>query len=199
MRCTIISAVNPSFKLYRLQQIDNQLDKVRERLSEIEQLLATDEIVREAQQGSDTAKQAKVEAQLDLRRAEEEVKARQDKLKQNQDNLYGGKVTNPKELQDLQAEAEAFTRHLHEAEDAQLEVMATLEEKGSAVEIAEKALEEARAQRGIESQALGVEQNELQEEFCSLGIRIEKQRSMELTIPLYLPIRTCVKANMGWL
>jgi hypothetical protein len=67
------------------------------------------------------------DAQKNLRIAEELVQAQNNKIELNQAALYGGKVRNPKELQDLQNESAALKRHLAVLEDQQLESMLALE------------------------------------------------------------------------
>ncbi|MCL5428670.1 MAG: C4-type zinc ribbon domain-containing protein [Chloroflexi bacterium] len=169
--------MSSAFKLFRLQQVDSQLDQVRSRLAEIGRLLADDEVVKQAQAALQEAQTAMEAAQKELVRAEEEVKSLQAKLKENQDTLYGGKVRNPKELQDLQLEAESLTRHLRSLEDTQLEKMVALEERQSAVRDTAEALEGTRAQRAVEHRALGSEQNKL----ASEAERLEEERSADLS------------------
>jgi predicted nucleic acid-binding Zn-ribbon protein len=156
--------MNRSFKLFRLQQIDNQLDEVRGRLAEIERLLAEDQILSEARQAADSAGEAEAAAQKDLRRADEDAKVQQTKLEQNQTSLYGGKVTNAKELQDLQMEAESLKKHLSGLEEVQLEKMMAHEESQSYLNKAKENLEAIKAQRGIENQTLHSEESKLQTE-----------------------------------
>ncbi len=156
--------MNRSFKLFRLQQIDTQLDEARGRLAEIDQLLAEDQILHEARQAADTAAELEAAAQKVLRRADEDAKAQQTKLEQNQNSLYGGKVTNAKELQDLQMEAESLKKHLSGLEEIQLEKMMAYEETQSGVKKAQENLEAVRAQREIENRTLHSEQTKLQTE-----------------------------------
>jgi predicted nucleic acid-binding Zn-ribbon protein len=156
--------MNRSFKLFRLQQIDNQLDEVRGRLAEIERLLVEDQILSEARQAADRAGEAEATAQKDLRRADEDAKAQQTKLEQNQTSLYGGKVTNAKELQDLQMEAESLKKHLSGLEEIQLEKMMVYEESQSYLNKAKENLEAVRAQRAVENQALHSEQAKVETE-----------------------------------
>jgi hypothetical protein len=165
------------FKLFRLQQVDSQLDQVRSRLNEIERLLADNEVITTANNVLQDAKKAQETAQRELSKAEDEVKAVQAKLKENQDTLYGGKVKNPKELQDLQMEADSHKRHISSLEEIELEKMVALEEEQSAVESAEKALEAALAQQGVEQRTLGSEQNKLSAEAA----RLEEERSADLS------------------
>ena len=102
---------------------------------------------------------------------EEEVREQQIKIEQNQSRLYSGKVTNPKELQDLQAEAEAFKRQLSLHENRQLEKMMALEERQSLESEAGKALHVVQVYRENEHGDLSKEQAILLE---------EKNRSSEI-------------------
>lgn len=169
--------MSSAFKLFRLQQVDSQLDQVKARLAEIERLLAEDEVIKQAEITLQVAQKAREVAQKELARSEEEVKSLQAKLKQNQDTLYGGKVRNPKELQDLQMEADSLSRHVHALEDTELEKMVALEERQSAVQVAEDSLEAARAQRAVENRTLGSEQSKLDAEVG----RLEEERSADLS------------------
>ncbi len=156
--------MNQTFKLFRLQQVDSQLDKLKERLAEIEHLLSDDNVVREAKEAMAAAQSAVEAARRELQYSEEEAKAQQQKLKENQDSLYGGKVRNPKELQDLQLEADVLSRHLHDTEDKELGLMEALEERQAALQKAQENLEAVLAQRAVELRTLGSEQGELKTE-----------------------------------
>ena len=130
-----------SFKLYRLQQIDSQLDQKRNRLREIEAALAENEAVRRAMQRLKTADEHLERERKQLRRAEEEVQALRVKIEQTESTLYGGSVRNPKELQDLQNESAALRRYLTVLEDRQLEEMLAVEEAEEQHTLAAEALE----------------------------------------------------------
>lgn len=168
--------MSSAFKLFRLQQVDSQLDQVKSRLSEIERLLADDEVINEANKTLENAKKTRDLAQKEVTKSEDEVKAWQAKLKENQDNLYGGKVRNPKELQDLQLEADSLSRHLQTLEETELEKMVALEANQASIDEAQKALEAALAQQGVEQRTLGSEQNKLSAE----AQRLEEERSADL-------------------
>ncbi len=165
--------MNRSFKLFRLQQVDSQLDELQARLTAIEKALAEGEVVNEAKQAEEQAKTATQLTQHAVRSAEEEVKAQQQHIQHNQASLYSGKVTNPKELQDLQKEAEALTRRLNELENVELEKMIALEEAQAALKKAEENLESVLAQRGVEQRTLGSEQNN----FITEQARLQGERT----------------------
>jgi len=160
--------VNRSFKLFRLQQVDSQLDDVQARSAEIKKALAEDEVVSVAKQAVEQSKIAMQLAQQEVRNAEEEAKAQQQHIEQNQARAYSGKVTNPKELQDLQKEAEALTRRLNELENAELEKMMGLEEAQTAFKKAEENLESVLALRKVEQGTLHEEQSKLSVELARL-------------------------------
>ncbi len=116
------------FKLYRLQQIDTQLDQVKSRLTEIE-IALTDNIHLQQAEELYLQTEASLEAaRTDLRQAEEAVQSQRIKINQTESTLYGGKVRNPKELQDLQNESFALRRYLSVLEDRQLEAMIILDQ-----------------------------------------------------------------------
>lgn len=117
------------FKLFRLQQLDSQLDQGRNRLREIETALNDNAALNKAKQSA-----AKAEAELSsahkvLQRAEEAVQAQNIKIEQTETTLYGGTVRNPKELQDLQNESAALRRYLDTLEERQLEALIAAEER----------------------------------------------------------------------
>ncbi len=128
------------FKLYRLQQVDSQLDQLNQRLEEIEKILGDDQEMQTAMQALEQAKTQRLENEQALKFAEEEVRQQQIKIEHNQASLYGGTITNPKELQDLQAEAASLGKQLSSLEDKQLEHMELLEQSQS---------EELSAQEGL--------------------------------------------------
>src|SRR3990170_8280141 len=125
---SIILVMSQTFKLYRLQQIDSQIDHLHSRLREIAAALAEDSDLRHAQARYSTAQKKLAEVNKVLRKAEADVQAQQIKIEQTEAALYGGKVRNPKELQDLHKESAALGRYLKVLEDRQLEVMLAVEE-----------------------------------------------------------------------
>ena len=116
------------FKLFRLQQIDSQIDKSKARLREIEIELQEDSELRQANQRLEQARQLMHTIEKALQKAEADVLAQRIKIEQTEAALYGGKVRNPKELQDLQHESAALKRYQSTLEDRQLEIMLTMEE-----------------------------------------------------------------------
>jgi predicted nucleic acid-binding Zn-ribbon protein len=136
------------FKLYRLQQIDSQIDWHHTRIKEIDAALENNQALRQAQESAGQAEQAHQQARKALQQAEEAVRSQKVKIEQNESTLYGGKVKIPKELQDLQNEVAALKRYLGVLEERQLETMFAEEEAAGVNDRA--AAELAQAQAGFE-------------------------------------------------
>ncbi len=119
--------MSQSLDLYRLQRIDSQREKAASRIRTIEQILSTDLALQQAQNDKAAREATLQSARQKLKQAEDAVQSQTIKIEQNQAALYGGKVKNPKELQDLQNESSALKRYLSVLEDQQLDAMLALE------------------------------------------------------------------------
>ena len=115
-------------QLYRLQQVDSKIDQLRARLKKIEKALGDRSALLKIEQRAAKTQAAADQARKQLRQAEAKVKEQRIKIEQNEATLYGGRVRNPKELQDLQGELGALKRFLSTLEDRQLEAMLAVEE-----------------------------------------------------------------------
>ncbi|HSK67413.1 MAG TPA: hypothetical protein VK888_10815, partial [Anaerolineales bacterium] len=123
--------------LYRLQQVDSQMDQARARLKTIQQTLENDAELRAASDLLASAEDRLREAERLLKQSEQEVEKQRTKIQLAEASLYGGRVHNPKELQDLQQDVASLKRHLETLEERQLEAMEVAEQ-------AEKELEQAK-------------------------------------------------------
>jgi predicted nucleic acid-binding Zn-ribbon protein len=118
-----------SSDLYNLQLIDSQLDRHQRRLLEIERALADNSKIQAAEKILKVRTDELEATKKELSKAEELVQAQRLKVKQTDAQLYSGKISNPKELQDLQEEKMALKRYLSVLEDRQLEQMLEIDEK----------------------------------------------------------------------
>jgi predicted nucleic acid-binding Zn-ribbon protein len=149
------------FKLFRLQQIDLQLDRTRARLREIQAALEENSVLR-AVMGKVAARERELqESKKILQRAEGEVQAQRIKIEQTEASLYGGKIRNPKELQDLQNEAAALKRYRDVLEDRQLEAMMSVEEFEGALDEAAAELKAVQERGDVQNASLLSEQSAL--------------------------------------
>ncbi|MCU0487876.1 MAG: C4-type zinc ribbon domain-containing protein [Anaerolineales bacterium] len=156
------------FKLYRLQQLDSQLDRLQARLAEIRASLAEAEELQQAKSAAQQANEDLQAAQKALRKAEEAVKEQRIKIETTEAALYGGKVRNPKELQDLQHESAALKRFQSVLEDRQIEAMLNEEAAQEASQQAQIHLELVQAQHNARNANLLEEQERLLKEKPTL-------------------------------
>jgi len=117
------------FLLYRLQQIDLQLDQAKSRLTQLETLLEDNADLRQAQDDYNRQEAIVKELERKIRLIEHDVQQQNIKIEQSESALYGGRIKNPKELKDLEDEVKSLKKFLQVLEDRQLEVMIHLEEE----------------------------------------------------------------------
>jgi predicted nucleic acid-binding Zn-ribbon protein len=127
--------------LYRLQQVDSQIDQIQARLKAIQQTLENDVVLRAAKEGLAAAETKYKDSERSLKSSEAEVEKQNIKLQQTEASLYGGKVHNPKELQDLQKDVVSLKRYLETLEERQLEAMLAAEETEKDLQTAKTDLE----------------------------------------------------------
>lgn len=155
--------------LYRLQQTDSQMDRVRARLQAIQKLLEDDQTFRQQRDLHQQAEQHLQTCQAHLQKAEQAAREQRIKIEQAEASLYAGKIHNPKELQDLQNDVAALKRHLSVLEERQLEAMLALEQAEQDYAVADRAWQAAQAEWLQKNRALAGEQADLQKELEKLA------------------------------
>lgn len=133
--------------LYRLQQIDTEWDAKHGRLAEIKAVLADDRALRKARKSLKEAEERTRRWQTKQRDLELEIESLSDKMARSEKRLYGGKVHNPKELSDLQAEIDSLKRRRQRLEDTLLEAMIKREEAQTTLDAANAGLEDEKSKR----------------------------------------------------
>jgi predicted nucleic acid-binding Zn-ribbon protein len=156
--------------LYRLQQVDSQIDQIQVRLRTIQEILENDAALRTANQQLTRAEDSHKDAERALKLSEAEVEKQRSKIGQTEASLYGGKVHNPKELQDLQKDVASLKRYLETLEERQLEAMI-------AVETTEIELGAAKAELEQVQLLLRAQNNDLTQESERLHRSLERLNS----------------------
>jgi uncharacterized protein len=173
---SIMLYMNQSSQLYQVQKIDTALDQTNARLNEINRILEADQSVQQAQEEVASAVRAVHLARRALTSVEDAVKAVQIKIQMSESSLYGGKIRNPKELQDLQSEITALKRRLSSLEDDQLEAMLALEDTETQHAAANTNLNEVKATYASQQAALLGEQSKLQK----IAERLQAERNANI-------------------
>jgi predicted nucleic acid-binding Zn-ribbon protein len=170
--------------LFRLQQIDSPIDSARARIHEIETALSNNAILSQAQEYVKSTEQALQATHKALRITEDAAQDQRVKINQTESVLYGGKVQNPKELQDIQNEIAALKRYLGVLEDRQLDAMMALEGAETEQKQAIIKLDENQARIAEEQAGLRGELTQLQKTVERLII--ERQAASTAVNPIDL-------------
>lgn len=155
--------------LYRLQQVDSQIDHIRARRKGIQQTLEDDIELRAAAEHLSVTESHQKDTDRALKQSEAEVEKQRIKIEQAEASLYGGRVQNPKELQDLQKDIASLKRHLTTLEERELEAMAALEKVEKELESAKNELKRVQSTRSEQSRDLTEESVMLNKDLERLG------------------------------
>lgn len=112
--------------LLDLQRVDSRLDRLRQLRSDLPEQRRLDELAAErAEVAAEHGEHKGVLDGLvrDQGRLEDEVEMLESKIAQEQARLYGGGITSPKELSNIQAELDALRRRKSHVEDQLLEIL----------------------------------------------------------------------------
>jgi predicted nucleic acid-binding Zn-ribbon protein len=156
--------------------VDSRIGHTEARLSRVGEILGDNVELREALEGVKSADEVWFEAERNRRRSEEEAQGQQIRIQQAESSLYGGKVQNPKELQDLQADIGSLKRHLAALEERELEAMLRSEEAQAALGQAQEKLQKLQVRLGDEHRELIAEREALQRDLQSL--RAEREAAV---------------------
>jgi uncharacterized protein len=127
--------------LYLLQIIDLKIDHLNSRLQQINQILSDHSIENRIKDKLSCAKDIQSGVEKNLASIEQRINTTRIKLQQSESSLYGGKIHNPKELQDLESEIKMLKHSITQYEDQQFTIMLDLEQKCQAVHAFEMELE----------------------------------------------------------
>ena len=155
-------------QLYRLQQIDSEISSKKQRLRDVVQGQRETAALRAARERGTATAAALRAAEASMEDVNLALGGVNDKAQRSEQRLYSGKVTNPKELSDLQNEIEALGRRRAALEDDLLEAMILLEEAQVESEEAAASLSSTEASWEADQTHLKAEQNDLALELHGL-------------------------------
>lgn len=169
-----------SDQLMHYQEIDQELQGINERLLEINKKLQDQAVLTDAQKNAEHKETMAKAAQRAQKELEFEFEKIQKKRKETDNKLYSGRVTNSRELQDLQTELQSLKRRESEMEDELLEAMMERETAELAANEAREQHQKAGAEWESEHQSMLEEQKWLQNRGKEL---IEEAHSLKKDIP----------------
>lgn len=151
--------------VYRLQQVDSQLDQIRARLKAIQEAIQNDLELRTGTELLAAAESKSKDAARALKQSEDEFEKQRVKIEQTEASLYGGTVHNPKELQDLQKDIVSLKKHLETLEGRELEAMLVAETVEIELQTAKTSLENVKSSKSSETDELAKEGEALQKDI----------------------------------
>ncbi len=153
--------MNQASHLFQLQTIDSGIENANFRIEEINSILATNIERQNAENQVKENENFARAARNKLRQIEDEVQTVQAKIETSEAAMYGGKIQNPKELQDLQSETAALKRRLANLEENQLEAMIALEDEDQKLKLSLDALDRVIADLATQQATLHGEKAQL--------------------------------------
>ena len=163
--------------LYRLQQVDSQIDGIQARQKWIQDTLQNDLKLQAATQAFSAADDQHKDASRALKQTEAEVEKQRIKIEQTEASLYGGRVQNPKELQDLQKDVASLKKHLGTLEERELEAMVLVETAENNLQTAKSELEQTQVNVNEQYRDLSKENEALDKDLE----RLEHERNAILS------------------
>ncbi len=153
--------MNKTFSLYRLQLLDTQRVQRLKRIKKIDQTIASDKAVVKARKVLEKASREHAQSESVVNDIQKKTEEKNLKLKLTQSKLFGGKISNTKELQDLQAESEALTRNLKILEENHFKALEIAEKTQSVFKQAELNLQSILDQKATDNSLLIGEREKL--------------------------------------
>jgi predicted nucleic acid-binding Zn-ribbon protein len=161
--------MNLAGQLYKLQQLDSELQKRQQELNEIEHQLSDNKALVTAESRIASHKEQLEDAKKRQKSSEWELDDLQDKVRQIDSKLYSGKTKDPKELVNLEKEAKALKNQIRTKEDALLGLMSQVEEMEAKVKIAVGEIDGLKQDWQQRQQTLGPRKSQIETVLARLG------------------------------
>jgi predicted nucleic acid-binding Zn-ribbon protein len=130
--------------LFRLQELDLQIEAQNQSLQEIGSALGETEELLTARAQVDSLRELLHDQEQRLRELEWDADRLTSHISDDEKKLYGGRVRNPKELTDIQKDVEQYRTQRSAIEDRELQLMADVEATQAELERAQTDLQRIR-------------------------------------------------------
>ncbi len=181
--------------LYHLQSLDSQIDAARKRLDDVNRQLGDNAALREAQAAVDVARADLTHwqtRQTDLDLERRQLKEEADTL---EERLYSGRVSNPRELEDIQHKVAELHRRWDSLEEPVLEAMLEIEQHTADLAGADADLERVTQEQADTTGELTAEKATLTASLADLTDRAEALR--KTVDASYLRLYDSLRAKAG--
>jgi len=168
--------MNPITLLAQLHTLDHELDEKNARVRAMDTVLATDSTAT-ARVERDTARQHLAHVTAELRDRELQAQSLDAKMREVEQRLYGGRVTNPKELESLEKDLQMHKRQRGTLDETRLTLMDAAEQAQKRADETERALAHVEATRANEVERLTHEREMLMAQLATLTTQREHARA----------------------
>jgi len=155
-------------QLYRLQQLDLELQDRQQELSDIENKLSDNKALLAAETKLASQREQLEDARKQQKSCEWELDDLQEKTRQVNGKLYGGKTKDPKELVNLEKEIKALKGQVKTKEDSLLGLMSQAEQLEADVTGTVEVSEQLKWEWAQTQETLGPQKGELETELAEL-------------------------------
>jgi predicted nucleic acid-binding Zn-ribbon protein len=166
---TINLSMSLAEQLYKLQQVDLELQRKQQELSEVENQLNDDKALIAAESELASQREQLEDARKKQKSSEWELEDLQEKVKKIDSKLYVGTTTNPKELVNLEKEVKGIKSQIKPKEDALLELMSQVEEIEDKVKTTAEETERLKREWEQRQETLGQRKSEIETVLAKLG------------------------------
>jgi predicted nucleic acid-binding Zn-ribbon protein len=149
-------------QLYKLQQVDLELQRNQQELNEVENRLSDDKALVAAESELASQKEQLENARKEQKNAEWELGDLQEKVRRIDNKLYSGATKDPKELINLEKEVKSLRSQIRPKEDALLGLMSQVEEIEAKVKTIAEELERLKREWGQMQESLGQKKSEVE-------------------------------------
>jgi predicted nucleic acid-binding Zn-ribbon protein len=182
-------------KLYELQETEVEIDSAQKTLAAYRNRLGESDILIAARAGLLSVRQMIEELKKKQRDLENEIDDIGAKLSRANEDLYSGRIKNPKELSNLQQEAKVMESQKGQLEDELLEIMSGAEVAAAEQTVAATELKAVEEEWRSEQQALKVDIEQLKNSIAELESK--RQRMIDDIEPQAMEYYNRIKAQKG--
>lgn len=183
-------------QLYELQEIDLEIADDERKLEQLNGRLGKNDVVVAAREKLDTEKEKLAELQHQQRSLEWEIDDLATKIKKGDDQLYSGRIKNPKELSSLQHEVELLKNKRDGLETKDLEIMDQAESIEAGAAALKQELEEITTEWQREQEQLKKEKAALESSLSNLTQ--QRQAMATETDSQVLTLYDRLRKSKGW-
>lgn len=155
-------------QLYQLQEIELEIEAAEQSIQQIISQLSQNQAVVKAQNNLAEKKQRLEEMKRQQNSAEWDIDDITTKLKATEEQLYSGRISNPKELASLQQEAELLKAKRDQLEDKALEIIDKIELAEAEVEALSSELKTIEAEWQNQQKKLSGDKEQLETKIAEL-------------------------------